>query len=172
MSLRVCLDCTAAFAVGVPRCPHCGSERHAEQGSAAALGVLASTSFEENTMPKITRHGGPSIREAPGTGVPMQAVEMPADGSWSQTITGDGLGRALPPVDESGEGEDVSAGSSGETSSEKPSTPPAKNASGPRKRARKTANRSAQAPTETSTARSTDGGRADAESATDGSADA
>ncbi|OYP14073.1 hypothetical protein CFC35_05770 [Streptomyces sp. FBKL.4005] len=62
MSLRVCLDCTTAFAVGVQRCPHCGSERHAEQGSAAALGIQASVPVEvEDSMPKITRHGGASV---------------------------------------------------------------------------------------------------------------
>ena len=83
MSLRVCLDCTAAFAVGVPRCPHCGSERHAEQGSAAALGVVSGLVIEEDNMPKITRHGGPSI-----AGVEPAAEEggeQPSVGSSGET---------------------------------------------------------------------------------------
>lgn len=64
MTLRVCMDCTTAFAVGVPRCPHCGSERSAEEGTAQALGVFARGRVEEDDMPKITRHGGPSDRHA------------------------------------------------------------------------------------------------------------
>lgn len=60
MTLRVCMDCTTAFAVGAPRCPHCGSERSAEEGTAAALGVYARGRVEEDDMPKITRHGGAS----------------------------------------------------------------------------------------------------------------
>jgi hypothetical protein len=164
VTLRICLDCTTAFAVGVPRCPHCGSERHAEQGSAAALGVHASTSFEEDHMPKITRHGGPSFREDAGTGVPMRAVD-------GDEVTGDGSGRALPPVEEEG-GEQPSAGTSTETSSAKPSTKPEPSGNAPRKRARKTANRSAQDRTGISSAPSTDGDQADGTSATDDSADA
>jgi hypothetical protein len=93
VSLRVCLDCTAAFAVGVPRCPHCGSERHAEQGSAAALGVYASTSFEEETMPKITRHGGASDRrDLPGE---TEGGEQPSAGSSGETSSGT---PSIPPV--------------------------------------------------------------------------
>ena len=61
---RVCLDCTTAYAVGAPRCPHCGSERGADEGSAAALGVYAGARIEEEDMPKITRHGGPSTAPA------------------------------------------------------------------------------------------------------------
>ena len=70
MTLRVCLDCTTAFAVGAPRCPHCGSERHAEEGSAAALGIHHGipVETEEDRMPKITRHGGASVAgEEPAT---------------------------------------------------------------------------------------------------------
>ncbi|MFG2269132.1 SAP domain-containing protein [Streptomyces chartreusis] len=63
MTLRVCLDCSTAFAVGVRLCPHCGSERNAEQGTAAAMGIHAGVPVEteEDTMPKITRHGGASF---------------------------------------------------------------------------------------------------------------
>lgn len=53
-------------------------------------------------MPKITRHGGASSaeREHPGTGVPMEGVEVPADGTMSPEIVGDGSGEAMPPIEE------------------------------------------------------------------------
>ena len=43
MSLWHCTACTTAYSVGAPCCPHCGSTEHEEDG-----------------MPKITKHGGPS----------------------------------------------------------------------------------------------------------------
>lgn len=177
MTLLVCLDCSTAFAVGVPRCPHCGSERKAEEGTAAAMGLHARGRVEEDIMPKITVHGGPSdrhaaveLREAPGTGVPMEAVEVPADGSWSQPITGDGSGRALPPVENEG-GEDVSAGTSTETSSEKQPTKPEPSAPAAPKPARTTGSRSRKARTGNRSASSTDGGPTDGTSETDSAAD-
>ena len=59
-------------------------------------------------MAKITRHGGASdatlpeaeLRESPGTGVPMQAVE-------GDEVTGDGSGVALPPVPDEEYGPDA-----------------------------------------------------------------
>jgi RNA polymerase subunit RPABC4/transcription elongation factor Spt4 len=45
MAAWVCVECTTVYSVGAPRCPHCGSAEHVEQGE---------------DMPKITRHGGPS----------------------------------------------------------------------------------------------------------------
>ena len=44
-----------------------------------------------------------SLLEAPGTGVPMEGIEVPADGTWSPTITGDGSGTALPPAPDPGD---------------------------------------------------------------------
>lgn len=130
MSLRVCLDCTAAFAVGLPRCPQCGSERHAEEGQAVALGIQPGVPVvEEEHMPKITRHGGPSV--------------PPVEGA--ETEGGEGVSA----------GED-SSNSSG-TADSKSSTG-ARSSETHRSRARKTASRSSQARTDSSTARSTDGG--------------
>lgn len=138
MSLRVCLDCTAAFAVGLPRCPQCRSERHAEKGQAVALGIQPGVpAVEEEHMPKITRHGGPSI--------------PPAEGA--ETNGGEGVSA----------GEDSS--NSSETAAAKSPTGTASNATN-HSRARKTANRSSRARTDSSTARSTDGGPADDASAT------
>lgn len=51
MALWVCTGCTAAYSVGAPRCPHCGSTEHAEEG--------------QDDMPKITVNGGPSDASAP-----------------------------------------------------------------------------------------------------------
>lgn len=45
MALRVCNGCSTAYAAGLPGCPHCGGTDHHEEG----------------TMPKITRHGGPTV---------------------------------------------------------------------------------------------------------------
>jgi hypothetical protein len=53
MALWVCKGCTAAYSVGAPRCPQCGSTDHAEE--------------EEQNMPKITVTGGPSIAGITGS---------------------------------------------------------------------------------------------------------
>lgn len=96
MTLHVCTACTSKFPPDLATCPHCG----------------CAESHEEGTVPKITRHGGPSYaadipaateaREHPGTGVEMEEVEMTSDGDggFVGEITNDGSGEALPPVDE------------------------------------------------------------------------
>lgn len=108
MAAWVCAECTTTYSVGAPRCPHCGSTEHTEEG--------------QESMPKITVHGGPSIagasvvggswsnegdpdvwpeeQEDAGTGEPMQAV----DGG---ELTGDGSGRALPPTPDEAYGPDA-----------------------------------------------------------------
>lgn len=147
MSLRVCLDCTTAFAVGVPRCPHCGSERHAAQHEAEALGIQhgvpVEISEEENSMPKITRHGGASV-----------ASEEPDQGTAQ--VAGEAEG-----------GEDVSAGEDSSTSSETPSKKPEQSGKQTRSRARKTASPSVEEQTGSSSAPSTDGGQTADTSAAD-----
>lgn len=45
MSLNACTSCTAKFAVGLPKCPQCGSTEYVEDG---------------DLMAKITRYGGAS----------------------------------------------------------------------------------------------------------------
>lgn len=96
MTLRVCLDCSTAFAVGVPLCPHCGSERNAEQGTAAAMGIHAGVPVEteEDSMPKITRHGGASFppveetaaAEADDGGEPTPETTETAPGYEDMTV--------------------------------------------------------------------------------------
>jgi hypothetical protein len=108
-------------------------------------------------------------REHPGTGVPTEGVEWPADGSWSPELEGDGSGEALPPIEvsadgtlspevvvEDGEGEQPSAGSSSETSPPKPPTSPGTSEAVLPKRARTTGSRSGKGRAGSSTARSTD----------------
>lgn len=52
MAVWICRDCTAAYSVGAPKCPHCGSTDRIEEG--------------EQNMPKITVQGGPSIAGVTG----------------------------------------------------------------------------------------------------------
>ncbi len=58
MSLWRCTECTTAYAVGLPSCPHCQS-----------------TSREDGAMPKITKAGGPSHEAVPDA---APEVEHPA----------------------------------------------------------------------------------------------
>lgn len=105
-------------------------------------------------MPKITRHEGPTVFGASVVG-----------GSWSDTDTPD----VWPAPAEEG-GEEPSPGSSSETSAETLASEPEPSEKPSRKPARKTASRSGKARTESSSARSTDGGQTGATSET-GSAD-
>lgn len=52
MALWKCADCTAAYSVGAPKCPQCGSTNRVEEGE---------------DMAKITVAGGPSIAGVTGT---------------------------------------------------------------------------------------------------------
>lgn len=140
----VCADCTTVYTVGAPRCPHCQSTAYAEQGE---------------PMPKITRHGGPTIAvsgitvagswgdEPPET---AGAVEPPAS-------------TAPAPDDE--EGGTSSPGNSSPASSEteQPNSEP--NETAPRSPARTTASRSKKARTGSSSAGGTDGDQTDDTSA-------
>ncbi|MBT2508811.1 hypothetical protein J7I98_23575 [Streptomyces sp. ISL-98] len=93
---------------------------------------------EEDSMPKITAHGGPSNRYE--------------DEAESET--------AAVPADSAPEGsEQPSAGSSSETSAEKQPTSPETSKPNSPSPARKTGNRSGKGRTGSSTARSTDGGQ-------------
>lgn len=44
MTLMVCKDCTAAYSVGAPRCPQCGSKKSAEQGAKGDPTLVAASS--------------------------------------------------------------------------------------------------------------------------------
>ena len=105
-------------------------------------------------MPKITRHGGASnaAEREHQLDKPTEGVEVPADGTLSPEITGDGTGEALPLI--SG-GDEPSPGNSSATSAEKPPTSPETSTADPPKPARTTASRSSKGRTGSSTARST-----------------
>jgi hypothetical protein len=141
MAIWECAECTARYAVGLPECPQCGSTVRVNEKTQPE-------SEEEQDMPKVTVHGGPSI-----------------EGFEVNPATGE-----LTPSDEGGE--DVSAGSNSSTSSEKDSSSQPTSEQPAPSPAPTTASRSAKARTgKGSTARPTDGGPADGTSAT-GSADA
>lgn len=64
--LWICNDCTTAYSVDAPRCPHCGATDHREQGA---------------PMAKITVHGGPSnlaAEEDPASDVVKAAPAGPS----------------------------------------------------------------------------------------------
>lgn len=74
MALWICLDCSAAYAVGQSRCPNCRSTDYIEEG----------------VMPKVTVHGGPTNDAAdttvdPEPSSPDTPEEEPSPGSSSET---------------------------------------------------------------------------------------
>ncbi|MEV7389621.1 SAP domain-containing protein [Streptomyces sp. NPDC091215] len=71
--LETCPDCTARFAVGLLRCPHCQ----------APAPLFADRMEEDDTVPRITVAGGPSNADAlpgePGYIEPAEPAEDPTD---------------------------------------------------------------------------------------------
>jgi hypothetical protein len=63
MALNACTSCTTKFAVGLTKCPHCGSTEYVEDG---------------DVMAKITRHGGASDDTVPTPDEETEAVDAPA----------------------------------------------------------------------------------------------
>lgn len=61
--LWICDDCTTAYSVGAPRCPHCGSTAHHDQG--------------DDTMAKITKSKG-ATQGAPDDSEPESAPDEEA----------------------------------------------------------------------------------------------
>lgn len=49
--LWVCLGCLTEYAVGLPRCPHCGSSKHVEAHEMAKVTVLTGPSNGEDETP-------------------------------------------------------------------------------------------------------------------------
>jgi hypothetical protein len=94
MALLVCTGCTARYSVGAARCPQCGSTEYVEEG--------------QESMAKITVHGGPSIAGASVVG-----------GAWSN----EGDPDVWPePAEESGEEPQPEASS--EAAAEEPEKAP------------------------------------------------
>ncbi len=142
MTSLKCLGCTAVYAVGAPCCPQCQSTDHIEEGA---------------EMPKITVATGPSIA---GEEVVVDTDRGPELVPVAETdVDPQELAEERARERAAAErGEDVSAGSSSETSSEKESTPPGKSAAGRQKPARTTGSPSGKGQTGSSSAPGTDGG--------------
>lgn len=133
----VCADCTTVYTVGAPRCPQCQSTDHAELG--------------EEAMPKITVQGGPTIAVGGVT----------VSGSWGDEPP-ETAGAVEPPASTApapdDEGGAPSPGKSSPASSEKEPTSSEPNETASPSPARKMASRSKKVPTDSSSARGTDGG--------------
>jgi hypothetical protein len=138
VTLRVCLGCTTAFAVGLDECPACRSTDHVEEGS-------------DEHMAKISRAAGPTDMDQPGYFDLGRSEQSPR-------VTEDAQGRRL---DDDEGGERSSAGTSSRASSGKPQASTEQNESDSPKPARTTGSRSTSARTGGSSARSTAGGPAD-----------
>jgi hypothetical protein len=86
----VCGECTTAYAVGLPACPHCGTE----------------SSFEEGSVPKIHADRGPTYDPAVSETVaapvewsPGSTLHVPAGPGGAETtveVTGAVVGDAGP----------------------------------------------------------------------------
>lgn len=169
MTLWVCGGeggCGTKYAVGLFKCPRCHNTDFYEDGDPMAK-IRRLGGASDKTLPAPEPE--PEMRERPGTGEPMQAVE-------GDELTGDGSGEALPPVPDEACGPDAvpleggegsSPGSSSSASTEKPQTNSEPSSKPRRKRAPTTGNRSGRDRTESSSASSTASGQTDGTSATD-----
>lgn len=96
MALWVCTACTAAYAVGLPCCPQCGSTDHQE----------------DHQMPKITRAGasyepgrGPAGQPVP----PAEEDTAAADPAAPPSAGAAGEGQQTPPPEGTTTGEAAEA---------------------------------------------------------------
>lgn len=97
MAVWVCRDCTAAYSVGAPQCPQCGSTDRIEE--------------EEQNMPKITVAGGPSI--AGITGAWGDGPESDAEGSEEPSQTSQAPGTGSSPSEPKPDSEPETSSSGG-----------------------------------------------------------
>ena len=149
VALNACGDCTTKFAVGLLKCPHCGSTEYEEDG----------------TVPKISRHGGPSDKTLPAPDhavvvlEPLTTAEVEelreAVQAGTDPLPFSATVHSATPENEGGELS--SPGISSSASSPKPPTSSEQSKPDPRSRARTTASRSGRGRTDSSTARLTDG---------------
>lgn len=139
MTLRRCLGCTTRYAVGLMACPHCSSTDSVEAGAQTVwrcqtddcTGLYqirlqkcprchGTAMREEEYMPKITLHGGPSdvtlpepledVPEAQGGDGESGGQESPspAAASSAQINVGDGWTDVTPYIKT--EGDDIGVG--------------------------------------------------------------
>lgn len=136
LAVKVCQDRTTPYAVSLTNCPHCLSERGEVRDADPYRG--------ENTMPKISRNGGATIRGEHGPELVAVPDDAPAVADADLLTEG---------------GETPSPGSSSKTSTPKPPATPAKSSKRHHKPAQTTASRSKRGQTGASTVPSTDGGQ-------------
>lgn len=79
MSTWECRGCTAAYAPGAPRCPHCGATDPIKEDEQRA---------REQEMAKITVHGGPSDENAE-PGQPGYVEPAATEETTEELATGD-----------------------------------------------------------------------------------
>lgn len=82
MALWECAECTTRYAVGAPRCPHCGSDLRVNEKAQPP-------EKEEEQMAKITVHGGPSNQAAdePEVGEDVSAGSSSSTSSETEPST-------------------------------------------------------------------------------------
>ncbi len=192
-----CAGCTTTYTVGAAKCPQCGSSERTDRPGGTVLPSVtvacgnAACRYEGRERRVHLRTAAPGVVEVPRLACAGCGFDMPTVTPWPPvtdsedtevpkiTVHGGASNADAEPeagaveetVDSEG-GEDVSAGSSSSTSSEKePSSPETSESESP-KRARKTVSRSVKGRSETpgSSADSAGGGQTEATSET-GSAD-
>ena len=187
MSLSVCAGCSAAYAVGLPACPQCGSTDQRESGrdlavpavqvACRAAGCRACGQVRRVRLAAVDQY----FVQAPvllcaACGSPAEIVmpwplerEEPMPKITKHGGASNALADPPAPAEPEPSKEEVasSPGSSSQTSPEKPEPSPKAKPPAPRKRARTTGSRSKAAQTGSSTARSTGGGQTEPTSQTD-----
>lgn len=177
-----CAGCTTVYAVGVAKCPQCGSSERAERAGGTVLPSVtvacgnSGCRYEGRERRVYLRTVAPGVLELPRLVCAGCWLDMPTVTPWpplTETenepmakITVHG-GPTNAAADELEEGEDVSAGTSSSTSSEKDSSSPEQSEKPDRSPAPTTESRSGKGRTGSRSARGTGGGQAAGTSATD-----
>lgn len=176
-----CAGCTTTYTVGAAKCPQCGSTERTDRAGGTVLPsvtvVCGNTGclYAGRERRVHLRTAAPGVVEVPRLACTGCGWDMPTVTPWpSPTDPEDDMakitvhgGPSNAAADEPEEGEDVSAGTSSSTSSEKEPTSPDKSETDAPKPARTTASRSKKARTESSSAAGTDGGLETGTSETD-----
>lgn len=195
MASETCAECTTVYAVGAEKCPQCGSSERAEKPGGAVLPSVTvacgneACRYEARERRVHLRTAAPGVLELPRLACAGCGYEMPTVTPWPPvTESTESEDEDMPkitvhggasnvyaepePVDETDEqeaGEDVSAGNSFETSSEKEPTSHEPNETETPLPVRATGSRSKKpATTKDSSAGSAGGGQAAGTSASDG----
>jgi hypothetical protein len=87
-----CARCRAQVAPGAPRCPECPSTEFikAEAGAGDVLKISRDGTVSDSAdvaAPAVADET--AVQEHPGTGVPMEGIEHPADGTMSPPVSND-----------------------------------------------------------------------------------